>query len=126
MSEQKGQKNENRNPDGTLKEGHNVKSPGRPKGSGVSIVNELKEILAKPSDPTDAGSMQKKTELAHKIIDKAIQEGDHKVMKMIVEQLDGKPTQKKDITSDGEKIEFTIPQEIADKNEINSRTEEDS
>jgi len=39
---------------------------------------------------------------------------------MVWEQLDGKPTQKTDITSDGEQIQFSVSKEIADKNDVDT------
>ena len=109
--------------DGRIQKGE-VRNPnGRPKGS-ISAVSALKRAL-KEYDLNDPQKRTKLQQLVDKTIEKAIVDGDVSIIKDIYDRLDGKPAQKTDVTTGGEKIMF-MPPELMEKNEITRSTEQDS
>ena len=80
---------------------------GRPKGS-----------FKKPrfSDYLTADDVSKLVQTAIKLA----LDGDSNMLKLTIEQHFGKPAQAMDVTSDGKPVQFLIPKEIGEKNDINS------
>jgi hypothetical protein len=74
-----------------FKPGHN-KSKGRPKGS-LNMTSILKKYL---SGTLNGNSLPSKDMVVLELIKKAI-EGDVTAMKYIIDRVDGKPTEKRDI-----------------------------
>lgn len=105
-----------RRPDGTLKPGHTANPNGLPKGT-AGMTEKMRMYLAKRIDATDPNSKSRMEALVEAISDNAVG-GDTRAQKMIWEQLEGRPTQKTDITTDGKPVNFITPQEIADKNNV--------
>lgn len=84
------------------KKGQSGNPAGRPPGA-ISVIKRVREKFADNPEAFEAF-------IAEYIEDPANR-------KHVVEMLDGKPQQKTDITSGGDKIVF-IPSEIANKNNI--------
>lgn len=80
---------ENRNPDGTFKDGISGNPGGRPKGSISIKAMLLKRLEEVPLGQTKAWSEQ----MVDVILEKAIVSKDPAVLKMIAEYVDGKPVQ---------------------------------
>lgn len=78
---------------------------GRPKGSGISIVTEIKRKLAECPDGSKATYLEL---LINRIFKQAIQDGDASMIKDMINRVDGMPKQSTDLTSDGDKIQFII------------------
>jgi len=89
--------------DTQFKKGESGNPDGRPKGS-ISVISRIKKEFRENPERFD--------EFFDRYL-KNIQNEKH-----IVEMIDGKPMQKTDVTSGGERIAF-IPSELMDKNNIN-------
>jgi len=100
MSEEPKSSGENRNPDGTFKEGVSGNPNGRPPGS-LSLVKILKDELEKVPQGQQVSYA---VAFIKKILHQALIDGDTNSQKMIMNYVDGMPLQKTDLTSLGEKI----------------------
>ena len=92
------------------KKGQSGNPKGRPKGS-ISPTDKIRQLFKQEPEALEDFLRMYLT--------------DPKNSKHIVEMLDGRPKQQLDHPSKGDKIVF-IPNEIADKNGINTGTEGDS
>lgn len=111
-----------RNPDGTMKVGHPpIEGAGRPKGS-LSITAEIKKKL----EEIPEGERKTYLEIfVNKIFKKAIDDEDVVMIKDIINRIDGMPVQK--MSGDKENpISIFISKEIAQQNDINPSTSNDS
>jgi len=82
-----------RNEDGTFKEGVSGNPGGRPEG--VSIVALLKRKLReKPNDTDDKTWLEQSVDV---ILKKAITEEDEKMLRDMIDRVDGKPKQSLDV-----------------------------
>lgn len=91
---------DNRNPDGTFKDGTSGNPNGRPPGS-ISIIGIIKKKLQE----VPKGQMKELGELmAEQILELAYVKGDVTLLKEIVHYIDGMPNQKIDFGVDKENI----------------------
>jgi len=110
----------------TFVKGESGNPAGRPVGTtgSISITGMIRDELEKcPEGET------KKTYadlIIKRILSKAIKDGDGRMIEKIWAYMDGLPSQSMDVTSGGEKLFIQISSEIAEKNDINSRTENNS
>lgn len=95
-----GEIQEIRNPDGTIKKGKSLNLKGRPKGA-KNLNTKLKDLLQNL-----APSSEKTYEdlLIDRILVEAIQNGNSKVLIHLWDQLCGRPSQRIDMTSNGETV----------------------
>ena len=101
-----------RNEDGTFKEGVSGNPKGRPV---VSIVALLKEKLReKPGGEDTKTYLEQAVEV---ILEKAITNKEEKMIRDLIDRIDGKPKQAIDHTSDGEKIDGFVLEFVQPKNE---------
>ncbi len=89
---------ENRKPDGTFGPGNNANPNGRPKGKTFS--GYLREALEKIDPKTGKETY---VSVAEALLRVALR-GDVAAIKEFADRLDGKPSQKTDITSNGQTI----------------------
>lgn len=103
----------NRNPDGTFKEGMTGNPGGRPKGS-VSLKTLIQRRIAEiPIGQTKTWAEQ----IIESLLEKAVKDGDVAAQKLIMSYVDGMPDQAIDHTTKGDKIVF-VPAELLKKNDI--------
>lgn len=96
----------NRNSDGTFKEGHSGNLNGRPRGT-YSIMT----IIRKKMEEIPLGQTKPwKEQMADIIMDEAIIKRNDKMLKMITEYMDGMPDEFIDITTGGDKLSLNDSQ----------------
>lgn len=86
------------------KKGQSGNPAGRPPGT-ISLVSILKKKLAEVEPHT---KKQYADLLIERMTKMAIAEGSESQIKNILQYVDGMPKQQVDVTSDGEKINFTV------------------
>ena len=85
---------------------------GRPKGSGISIVTEIKRKLQECPEGSKATYLEL---LINRIFKQAIQDGDASMIKDMINRVDGMPVQKNQHTGDNdEPIKFIVSRQNAD------------
>lgn len=82
-----------------FKPGESGNPNGRPVGS-KSITTMVREALDEVIKMKDGSEVDMKGLLIKRILDKAIQKGDDRMIQMIWEQLDGRPNQKIDLVAE--------------------------
>lgn len=82
-----------------FKPGESGNPDGRPVGS-KSITTMVREALDEVIKMKDGSEVDMKGLLIKRILDKAIQKGDDRMIQMIWEQLDGRPNQKIDLVAE--------------------------
>lgn len=111
------QQENNRNPDGTFKEGFSGNPNGRPKGTislKTLIQRKIEEI---PIGQTKAWADQ----LVEGLLEKAVVEKDVAAYKLIMNYVDGMPLQTHEVGGkDGQPIAVQLSEVIARKNDIDS------
>lgn len=88
-----------RNEKGQFVKGVSGNPYGRPEGSGISIVTELKRKLNEVPEGEKSSYLQL---LIQQILDKAIEEGDTQMIRDMIDRVDGKPTQRIENINDSE------------------------
>lgn len=88
-----------------FKKGVSGNPKGRPPGSGISIVTELKKKLEETPEGQKATYLQL---LINRIMKQAIQDGDSQMIRDIINRIDGMPKQSIDATSNGETLKGLI------------------
>lgn len=88
MGEKTGEKQGERNEDGTFVAGKSGNPKGRPKGK--SLTTQLREALKQKESTTDTPF---DVLLVRRLMKKAIDEGDMKAIQMVWDRLEGKPKQ---------------------------------
>lgn len=97
---------------GRLKKGSINNPKGKPIGtkSFTTLVREALNTIANLNGGNPEG-LTYETMLVNRVLKKAIEEGDREMIKQIWDQIDGRPAQKLDVTTKGERIEgFTYVQ----------------
>lgn len=111
-----------RDENGRLLPGNTANPKGRPKGT-YSVVELIKKKLQETPEGKDKTYGEYFVE---KIMKKIAVDEDVSMMRDIINRVDGMPSQKTDITTGGESINFVIPKEIAQKNDFTSNTSDSS
>lgn len=88
----------NRRPDGTFAPGNNANPNGRPKGKTFS--GYLRELL----EEIDPKTGKENFRLLSEVLLKVASRGDVTAIREFADRIDGRPSQKTDITSNGETI----------------------
>jgi len=86
---------------------HHINKAGRP--DGISLTDLLKQYL----DEKDADDITRKIKLIKKVYELAIEKGDTTMIRYTFDRLDGKPTEKKEISGpDGQPIAIVYDEEF--------------
>jgi hypothetical protein len=89
-----------------FKPGQSGNPAGRPKGT-LSLVSLLKRKLAEYIETTDEKKITYAEALIIEMLKKALKDGDVAMIRDIMDRIDGRPTQRTELTGkDGEPIEF--------------------
>jgi len=105
------------------KKGETGNPNGRPKGQR-NYATIYREALIKLAEMNGMEPEQMETDILLKGLASA-RKGDYRFWKDVHDRLHGKPKENVDVTSGGEKINFIIPGEVANKHGIKSQTETD-
>ena len=109
--------------DTQFKPNNNANPEGRPKGS-FSILTILKKKLQECPSGEDKRTYAER--IVEKLLEDAEKKGDTQMRKIIFNYIEGMPAQAMDVTSKGEKLFIQISKEIADKNDINTESDNNS
>jgi len=106
---------------GRLLPGNTANPKGRPKGS-ISVISKIKQILQEIVKTSDGKERERVETLARNIVHMAINEQDKDMIKMIVNYVDGMPTQTINMGMDEnvEKIEIEIKTRQNNENQPSS------
>lgn len=95
--------NPNPSPKSRFKKGQSGNPDGRPVGA-LSFTSKVRAALEKIAMTKDGEDVSYEQLLVKRVLNKAIEQGDGRMIELIWGYLDGKPAQSTDITSKGERI----------------------
>lgn len=93
--------------DKQFKKGESGNPAGRPPGA-LSFTSKVRAALEKIAMSKDGEDISYEQLLVKRVLNKAIEQGDGRMIELIWGYLDGKPQTKTDITTDGKEINGVI------------------